>query len=148
MSIGRFLLYTAAAAVVAISGSASAAEKVMKYAHFQSADLSSPKHAAALAFKSCFETKTDGMIDVQVFPASQLGGGPEVLEGLQLNTIQLGVVHDGPISAVYKPFSVFAIPYLFDDQAMAWGRGRRVLRRRDGRGHDGENRNPPAGAGR
>ena len=32
----------------------------------------------------------------------------------------MAVVHDGPISATYKPFSVLALPYLFDDQAMAW----------------------------
>ncbi len=120
MSIRRTVLCAAAAAALAVPGAASAAGKVIKYAHFQSADLSSPKHAAALAFKGCIETKTDGGVEVQVFPASQLGGGPEVMEGLQLGTIQLGVVHDGPISAVYQPFSVFAVPYLFDDQAMAW----------------------------
>ena len=94
--------------------------KVIKYSHFQSADLSSPKHAAALAFESCVEGKTAGSIDVQVFPASQLGDGAQVMEGLQLGSIQMGVVHDGPISATYKPFSVLALPYLFDDQAMAW----------------------------
>lgn len=118
MSKRNVLLATALAAVLPVS--AFAADKVIKYAHFQSADLSSPKHAAALAFKGCLEGKTEGAIEVQVFPASQLGGGPEVMEGLQLGTIQLAVVHDGPISAVYKPFAVFAIPYLFDDQAMAW----------------------------
>ena len=101
-------------------GAAHADAKVIKYSHFQSADLSSPKHAAALAFESCVEGKTAGGIDVQVFPASQLGDGAQVMEGLQLGSIQMGVVHDGPISATYKPFSVLALPYLFDDQAMAW----------------------------
>jgi tripartite ATP-independent transporter DctP family solute receptor len=94
--------------------------KDLKYAHFQAADLSSPKHAAALAFEGCVEAKTSGSINVEVFPASQLGNGGEILESLQLGTIQMGVVHDGPISSVYKPFSVLAMPYLFDDQAMAW----------------------------
>jgi len=120
MSVRKVLLATAAAGALALPAFASAAEKTMKYAHFQSADLSSPKHAAALAFKGCFEGKTGGAVEVQIFPASQLGDGPEVLEGLQLGSIQLGVVHDGPISAVYPPFAVFAIPYLFNDQAEAW----------------------------
>ncbi len=110
-----------ATAVLALSsGAALSAGKELKYAHFQSADLSSPKHAAALAFESCVEGKTAGSIDVQVYPASQLGNGGEIIEALQFGTVQMGVVHDGPISAVYKPFSVFAMPYLFDDQAMAW----------------------------
>ncbi len=107
-------------AVVALAAAGAASAKELKYAHFQSADLSSPKHAAALAFESCVEGKTSGGIDVQIFPASQLGGGSEIMEGLQLGTVQMAAIHDGPISAVYKPFSVLAIPYLFDDQAMAW----------------------------
>lgn len=116
MKLRQALLTTALACLLPLAVSA----KTIKYAHFQSADLSSPKHAAALAFKGCVESKTEGGVEVKVFPASQLGGGPEVMEGLKLGTIQMAVVHDGPISAVYKPFAVFAIPYLFDDQAMAW----------------------------
>jgi tripartite ATP-independent transporter DctP family solute receptor len=42
------------------------------------------------------------------------------MEGLQLGTIEMAVVHDGPISGTFKPFMVYAIPYLFDDQVMAW----------------------------
>jgi tripartite ATP-independent transporter DctP family solute receptor len=119
MQIRTATLAALVASALTLPGAAHAT-KVLKYAHFQSADLSSPKHAAALAFKGCLESKTAGEIEVQIFPASQLGSGPEVMEGLQLGTIELGVVHDGPISAVYKPFAVFALPYLFDDQAMAW----------------------------
>ncbi len=116
-SMSKLMTATAVLSLVA-AGAASA--KDLKFAHFQSADLSSPKHAAALAFESCVEGKTSGSIDVQIFPASQLGGGSEIMEGLQLGTVQMAAIHDGPISAVYKPFSVLAIPYLFDDQAMAW----------------------------
>lgn len=109
-----------ATAVIALTAAGAASAKDLIYAHFQAADLSSPKHAAALAFEACVEGKTSGSIDVQIFPASQLGGGPEIMEGLQLGTVQMAAIHDGPISAVYKPFSVLAMPYLFDDQAMAW----------------------------
>jgi tripartite ATP-independent transporter DctP family solute receptor len=117
-SMSKLLATTAA---IAVLGTASAAlAKDLKYAHFQSADLSSPKHAAALAFESCVEGKTAGSIDVQIYPAGQLAGDNEVMEGLQLGSIQMAVVHDGPISATYKPFSALALPYLFDDQAMAW----------------------------
>lgn len=113
-------LVTATAAVALAFSVQAATAKDLKYAHFQSADLSSPKHAAALAFESCVEGKTKGSIDVQIFPAGQLAGDNEVMEGLQLGSIQMAVVHDGPISAMYKPFSALALPYLFDDQAMAW----------------------------
>ena len=113
-------LISVLAGISAAAFTNAAQSKELKYAHFQAADLNSPKHAAALAFEACVEGKTSGAIDVQVYPASQLGNGGEVIEGLQLGSIQMGVVHDGPISGVYKPFSVLAMPYLFDDQAMAW----------------------------
>lgn len=113
------LLTATAAAAIAVSATASGA-KELRYAHFQSADLTSPKHAAALAFESCVEGKTSGSLDVQVFAAGQLGGDSETMEGLQLGTIQMAAIHDGPISTVYKPFAVLALPYIFDDQAMAW----------------------------
>ena len=96
------------------------APKVIKYGHFQPAKLDQPKQAAALAFKNYVEANTKGSLKVEVYPASQLGGGPAVMEGLQLGTIEMAVVHDGPISATFKPFMVYAMPYLFDDQAMAW----------------------------
>ncbi|GMG85424.1 TRAP transporter substrate-binding protein [Paralimibaculum aggregatum] len=119
MNTLKTLLASAAAAAM-LSAAGAAGAKELRYAHFQAADLSSPKHAAALAFEGCVEAKTSGAIDVQIYPASQLGNGAEILEGLQLGSVQMGVVHDGPISATYKPFSVLALPYLFDDQAMAW----------------------------
>lgn len=117
-TMSKLLALASSTAILAAASAASA--KDLKYAHFQSADLSSPKHAAALAFESCVEGKTSSSIDVQVFPAGQLAGDNEVMEGLQLGTIQMAAVHDGPISATYKPFSVLALPYIFDDQAMAW----------------------------
>ena len=97
-----------------------AGPKVIKYGHFQPAKLDQPKQAAALAFKNYVEANTKGSVKVEVYPASQLGGGPAVMEGLQLGTIEMAVVHDGPISATFKPFMVYATPYLFDDQVMAW----------------------------
>ena len=97
-----------------------AGPKTIKYGHFQPAKLDQPKHAAALAFKNYVEANTKGSVKVEVYPASQLGGGPAVMEGLQLGTIEMAVVHDGPISATFKPFMVYAMPYLFDDQVMAW----------------------------
>ena len=113
-------LLAGTAAVALTAAASAAAAKELKYAHFQSADLSSPKHAAALAFESCVEGKTSGSVDVQIFPSGQLGADAATMEGLELGTIQMAAIHDGPISATYKPFAVLALPYLFDDQAMAW----------------------------
>lgn len=96
------------------------AQTVIKYAHFQPGSDDQPKHAAAMAFKSYVEGATAGEVEVEIYPASQLGDAATVLEGLQLGTIELGVVHDGPIASFFKPIEVLSMPYLFDNQAVAW----------------------------
>jgi len=105
---------------IVICGPVCAAQKVMKYGHFQPAKLDQPKHAAALAFKNYVESNTRGSVKVEIYPASQLGNEVTVIEGLKMGTIEMVVLHDGPISTFYKPFMVFAIPYIFEDQATAW----------------------------
>ena len=106
--------------VLILPAMAWAGPKVIKYSHFQPAKLDQPKQAAALAFKNYVESNTKGSLKVDIYPASQLGNAITVLEGLRLGSIEMGVVHDGPISGVYKPFMVFAMPYLFADQVEAW----------------------------
>lgn len=106
-------------AALALAGAAGA-QKVIKYAHFQPGTPDQPKQAAALAFKAYVEGASGGSLEVQIFPASQLGDAATVLEGLQLGTIELGVVHDGPIAGFFKPVELFSMPYLFDNQKVAW----------------------------
>ena len=116
----KHLTMLGAMAGAAILTANAAQADTIRYAHFQPAALDQPKHAAALAFKSHVEAATGGSVTVEIFPASQLGGGSEVMEGLQLGTIQLGVVHDGPIGSTFAPFQVFQIPYVFPNQSVAW----------------------------
>ncbi len=115
----KLRIFTTAILLLALLGT-TFAQKVIKYAHFQPASLDQPKQAAALAFKSYVESASGGELQVEIFPASQLGDAATVLEGLQLGAIEMGVVHDGPIASFFKPIELFSIPYLFDNQAMAW----------------------------
>lgn len=110
-----------ATALVALDATmAAAAPKVMKYTHYQPGREDQPKHAAALAFEKCVEGATSGSIDVQIFPAGQLGNATTALEGLRLGSLELAVVHDGGISSVYSPFDVFALPYIFPNHETAY----------------------------
>lgn len=111
-------IITYATLATMVLGFSQANAKTIKYAHFQAADIGSPKHAAALAFKQYVENETD--LDVEIYPASQLGGDNEIMEGLQLGTVELAVVHDGAVSAAYKPFNVFAMPYSIKSQYEGW----------------------------
>jgi len=118
--VKKLTAFLTATALASSTTGAMAAPKVLKIEHFQTGEITSPAHAASLAFESCIESKTNGAIDVQIYPAGQLGADSETMEALELGNLQMAILHDGPISAVYKPFEVLAMPYIFDDQAMAW----------------------------
>jgi TRAP-type transport system periplasmic protein len=116
-------LLAAVAATVLIAGSGTAWAQsaiTIKYTHFQPGREDQPKHAAALAFKKHVEEKTNGALKVEVYPAGQLGNATTVMEGLRFGTVEVAVVHDGGISGMYKAFDIFALPYLFKNQKVAW----------------------------
>lgn len=114
-------ILTAAAILAAGSGTLAAqGSKTIKYTHFQPGREDQPKHAAALAFKKHVEEKSNGSLKVEIYPAGQLGNATTVMEGLRFGTVELAVVHDGGISGTYKAFDIFALPYLFKNQKIAW----------------------------
>lgn len=92
----------------------------IRYAHYQPGTPDQPKQAAAMAFKAYVEENTKGAVKVEIYPASQLGDAGPVLEGVKMGSIQMTVVHDGPISSIYPPLGVFNMPYLFNNQGEAW----------------------------
>lgn len=115
----HFLSAVAAAAMLLGAGPA-LAQKVMKYTHFQPAKADQPKHVAALAFKEHVEKATNGSVKVEIYPAGQLGPAQQIMEGLRLGTVEMGVVHDGGIPGVYKTFNIFGLPFVFNNHAHAY----------------------------
>ncbi|WP_323012009.1 TRAP transporter substrate-binding protein [Castellaniella sp.] len=70
--------------------------------------------AGAAAFAQALEAnKSD--FKVQQFPNSQLGGEREVIEGLQLGTIDMAIVSTGATLNFVPQTGVFDIPFLFRD---------------------------------
>ncbi|MBU2227972.1 MAG: DctP family TRAP transporter solute-binding subunit [Proteobacteria bacterium] len=98
-----------------------AAEKiVIKLAHVDPIDICiSKKGAATRAFKEIVEAESVGAIQVDLFPAGQLGGERELIEATKLGTIQMSMV-SGAIAGYFKPAMVLDIPYLFPSAAVAW----------------------------
>jgi len=107
-------------AAVAFAPLAQAEQKVLKYAHFQPANMDQPKHAAAVAFKDYVEKNTKGSIKVEIYPASQFGNDAATMEGLKLGTLEMAVAHDGAVASVFKQIAILGIPYLYDNHQHAW----------------------------
>lgn len=83
------------------------------------ATISDSQHEWMKKFAAILEKESKGRIKVELYPASQLGTSPRMIEQTQLNSIQ-GVV--GPpefLTGVDSRFSILSAPSLFNDLAHA-----------------------------
>src|SRR5690554_3029108 len=75
--------------------------------------------AAAEAWQAHVEGASDGRFVFRHFPSSGLGGEREVIEGLQLGSVEATIVSSGTLSNFVEAAGVFDIPFLFRDLAHA-----------------------------
>jgi tripartite ATP-independent transporter DctP family solute receptor len=96
--------------------SAGAEEKPIK---LKLATVIPAKHAynlAGMEFARRIKDATEGSIEIRVFPGGQLGKGErELLEGMQIGSIDLAVTATGPISGFSPSMMVLDLPFLFRD---------------------------------
>ncbi len=74
-----------------------------------------PYQAGALKFAELVKEATHGKIIIDVFPASQLGNERDLIEGLQLGTVDFTITTTGTISSFQPEFGVTDLPFLFRD---------------------------------
>lgn len=74
----------------------------------------------AQAFKDKLSELTDGRIDVKFFYNNTLGGEREVIEGMSIDSIDMGVSSTGPMGGFVPDFFVFDLPYLFESAEHAY----------------------------
>ncbi len=82
-------------------------------------DASHHYQAGALKFKELVEAGSNGRVTVEVYPNAQLGGERAVLEGLQLGTIEMGIITSGALSGFVPDFAILDLGYLFKDNTTA-----------------------------
>jgi tripartite ATP-independent transporter DctP family solute receptor len=98
-----------------------AAGITLRLAHTDAPDIYiGKKHAFAVMFQKVVESKTQGEVKIQIFPANQLGGEREIIESTQAGTLDLCLTSDGGLSGFYAPCMVLTIPYLFSSYEEAW----------------------------
>lgn len=78
-----------------------------------------PIDLASKKFKEEVEKKSNGRIEVKLFPSAQLGSERQLIEGLQAGTIDMTPTTTGPMGLFDKSFFVFDLPYIFKNEAAA-----------------------------
>ncbi|WP_186387289.1 TRAP transporter substrate-binding protein [Stappia sp. TSB10P1A] len=77
-------------------------------------------HAAAVKFKELVAERSDGKITVEIFPNATLGDERTLLEGMQIGTVDMGVITNGPVSNFLEEMAVFELPFLFPSPEAAY----------------------------
>lgn len=75
--------------------------------------IESPEHTGATKFKEVIEEKTEGKVKVSIFPASQLGGLREQVEGTQIGEINITMQPTAVVSPFVDDIKVVDLPYLW-----------------------------------
>ncbi len=78
---------------------------------------SHPQVLMAERIATAVKTKSGGRLDIQVFPNSQLGTGPDMIEATSSGAIQLTTDGAGAIGTFLPALSVIEAPYLWRDAA-------------------------------
>lgn len=83
---------------------------IIKVGHILATDTS--MHKGAIRFKEEVEKNSNGKMEVQVFPASQLGNEKDLVEQTQLGTIQMTIPSSAMLSNFAPKAGVLALPYV------------------------------------
>ncbi len=79
-----------------------------------------PKQVAMERFAKLVAERTDGEVEIKVFPNSQLGGELETAEGIRIGSIQFGAVTSSVLANWVPDVQVLDLPFIFrsEDHAL------------------------------
>src|SRR5688572_5297344 len=107
------LTSTLAALAFAFALPASAAEFTMK---FGTATFNDTQHQYIKFYKEALEKASKGRIEVGIYPRSELGPIPRMIDGLQLGTVEAFIAPTDFYVGVDPRFGVYSTPMLFKDK--------------------------------
>lgn len=115
----RFVsLALAAALAVSLPAAASAAPKVIKLG--TTVNEQDSFQVAALKFGELVKERTNGAYVVEVYPNAALGDERTMLEGMQMGTMDMGIITSGPFVNFVPEFGVLDLPFIFINNEHAY----------------------------
>ena len=82
--------------------------------------LTHPAHLAAEKFAESVEKQTNGNVKIQIFPNRQLGEERDMVEGLQIGTVDMCITSTGPLGGFVPEIGVVDLPFLFTSSDHAY----------------------------
>lgn len=75
---------------------------------------------AAVKFAELIQEKTDGKYAIEIHPNGDLGGERDMLESMQMGTLDMGIVTSGPFVNFSEAMGVLDMPFLFASNEEAY----------------------------
>lgn len=94
------------------------AETVIRVGH--GAAESFHMHRALLHFEELVEAGSNGEIDVQIFPSSQMGPDREMIEGVQTGVLEMAIPPSSFFAGWDPAFAVIELPYMYASKDIAF----------------------------
>lgn len=116
--VSASLGFALALAVTSV-GAVSAQQKItLRYAHVGAEGETQTRYATELA--KLVGEKTQGRVEIRVFPGSQLGNLSEMVDGVRIGSIQMGHHDFSSLDRIEPDVAVFNAPFIFSspEQAM------------------------------
>jgi TRAP-type transport system periplasmic protein len=104
--------------VVAISSTAAAQQYKMKWAH--ATPVEETQHLGALKFAALVKERTNGGIEVTVYPGSQLGSDAQMINLLRGGTIDFVSSGSSNFNGILPQTAVLELPFLFQSSGHAY----------------------------
>ena len=98
--------------------SADTDKKVLKLGHIAAEGTAYDN--LAKDFKKRIEASSNGRIEVQIYPAGQLGVDRELMESMQLGNVDMTVITASDINQFVPEMAVQDLPYVFKDWDHVW----------------------------
>ncbi|WP_108446508.1 TRAP transporter substrate-binding protein [Halomonas denitrificans] len=77
-------------------------------------------HIAAEKFEELVEARTEGKVDIELYPNATLGDERTLLEAMQIGAVDMGVITNGPVANFVEEMAVFELPFLFPSPEAAY----------------------------
>lgn len=114
----QFLVVFTAFLLVCAGGLVNAADHTLRIVHLS--NTNDEDYDGALTFKDYVEARSNGTIEVEIYPGAQLcGNAGECYEATQANIIQIHQMTIGGISVAFPELQVMDLPYMMNNDAVA-----------------------------
>lgn len=79
-----------------------------------------PLAQGAQRFADLVAERSDGNIDIQVYPNSTIGSSRDLVESMQIGIVDFALVPTTNVASFYEPLNIFYLPFVFRDREHAY----------------------------